>query len=94
MVAGGCWRETGLITVTANGAILTRADNGGVDIVGDYRARRMRKAGMSFRQIAAQTGTSLTRVRRSLRKTKGGRMRREVRAEIRKAGGLSGWWRR
>ena len=46
--------------------------------------------GMTFRDIAAQTGTSLTRVRTSLREAKGGR---EVRAEIRRAGGLHGWWR-
>ena len=64
-----------------------------MDIITDYRARRMRERGMSFRDIAAQTGTSLTRVRASLRESKGGAMRREVRAEIRRAGGLHGWWR-
>ena len=64
-----------------------------MDIITDYRARRIHQRGMSFRDIATQTGTSLTRIRRSLRETKGGAMRREVRAEIRKAGGLHGWWR-
>jgi hypothetical protein len=67
-------------------------DNGGVEIVSDYRARRMRAQGMSFREIAAETGTSLTRVRRSLRGIDTGRMRREIRAEIRASGGLRRWW--
>jgi hypothetical protein len=67
-------------------------DNGGVEIVSDYRARRMRAQGMSFREIAAETGTSLTRVRASLRDTSTGRMRREIRKEIRAAGGLKRWW--
>jgi len=64
-----------------------------MDIVGDYRSRRMRKRGVSFREIAARKGVSLTRVRASLREAPAGAMRREVRAEIRRAGGLHGWWR-
>ena len=71
----------------------SRANNGGMDIVGDYRSRRMRKQGLSFREIATRTRTSSTQVRRALREAQGGAMRREVRAEIRKAGGLHGWWR-
>src|SRR6516225_4645334 len=70
-----------------------RADNGSVDIVGDYRARLLHEQGMPFREIAERTGTSLTRVRAALRTAAPGRMRREIRAEIRGAGGLSAWWR-
>ena len=68
-------------------------ENDGVDIVGDYRARLLHEQGMSFRDIATMTGTSLTRVRATLRDAAPGRMRREIRAEIRDAGGLSAWWR-
>jgi hypothetical protein len=68
-------------------------DNCRVDIVADYRARLMRDQGMSFREIAQRHGISLSRVRRSLGDAAPSRMRRELRAEIRKAGGLSAWWR-
>jgi hypothetical protein len=64
-----------------------------VDIVGDYRARLLHEQGMSFRDIATKTGTSLTRVRRALAEATPSRMRREIRAEIRGAGGLRAWWR-
>lgn len=64
-----------------------------VDIVADHRARKLRDQGMSFREIAEQTGTSLTRVRRSLRGAPPGRMGREIRYEIRAAGGMGAWWR-
>jgi hypothetical protein len=68
-------------------------DNGRVDIVGDYRARLMHEQGMSFREITQRKGVSLTRVRASLREATPGRMRRELRREIRRAGGLEAWWR-
>jgi hypothetical protein len=44
---------------------------------------------MSFREIAQRKGISLTRVRRSLNDAPPSRTRREIRAEIAKAGGLS-----
>jgi hypothetical protein len=52
----------------------------------------MRARGRSFRAIAEQTGTSLTAVRASLAAAPGGKARREIRAEIRRAGGLRKWW--
>jgi hypothetical protein len=48
---------------------------------------------MSFREIAQRKGVSRTRVRAVLRDAAPGRMRREIRAEIHKAGGLDAWWR-
>jgi len=41
----------------------------------------------------ARVGVSLARVRVSLREATAGRMRREIRAEIRRAGGLTAWRR-
>jgi hypothetical protein len=64
-----------------------------VDIVSDYRVRLAHDQGMSFREIADRRHIPLTRVRRALSEAPPGRMRREIRAEIRKAGGLMPWWR-
>jgi hypothetical protein len=65
---------------------------GRVDIIGDHRARAMRRRGLTFRQIARERGVSLTRVGASQREASAGRMRREIRAEIRRAGGVKAWW--
>ena len=64
-----------------------------MEIIGDYRSRRMHEQGASFREIARSKGISLTRVRRSLREAPAGAMRRSLRDEIRKAGGPQRWWR-
>jgi hypothetical protein len=45
---------------------------GRVDIIGDHRARAMRRRGLTFRQIARERGVSLTRVRASLREASAG----------------------
>ncbi|MGH3635674.1 MAG: hypothetical protein ACRDTS_16620 [Mycobacterium sp.] len=63
-----------------------------MDIITDYRARKMHRDGASFRDIADHAGASLSRVRKSLRDAPGGRMRRDMRQEIRVAGGLRAWW--
>jgi hypothetical protein len=64
-----------------------------MDVVADYRARRLRARGRSYRQIAETSGTSLTGVRRALAAAPAGKARRELRREIRRAGGLQRWWR-
>ena len=63
-----------------------------MDIIRDYRARKMRAEGATFRDIAADTRTSLTRVRKALQGAPASRQRREIRQEIREAGGLRPWW--
>jgi len=40
---------------------------GRVDIIGDHRARAMRRRGLTFRQIARERGVSLTRAPRCAR---------------------------
>lgn len=59
----------------------------------DSRTRRMRREGLSFRRIAAERALSRRRVRASLASAPAGWMRRELRAEIRRAGGFTRWWR-
>jgi hypothetical protein len=64
-----------------------------MEIIGDYRCRRMHEHGASFREIARSNAISLTRVRASLREAPASAMRRALRDEIRKAGGPQRWWR-
>lgn len=64
-----------------------------MDIIGDDRSRRMRRKGMSFREIAQESAVRLPRIRDSLRADAGTtKTGRELRREIRKAGGLKRWW--
>jgi hypothetical protein len=76
-----------------------KRQTGQVDIVSNHRVRQLRKKGMPFRAIAASKGVSLTAVRAALRDasardgTTPTRTHRELRREIRRAGGLGAWWK-
>jgi hypothetical protein len=63
-----------------------------MDVIGSYRAKKRRRDGLSFRTIAGEARSNPTRIRKSLRDAPKGRMRRELRQEVRQAGGLRSWW--
>ena len=63
-----------------------------MDILRSSKAKRMRREGASFREIADALGLPLHRVKRQLRDAPGGRNRREMRDEVRDAGGMHPWW--
>ena len=62
------------------------------NILADYRARKMRRRGATFREVARHSGTTLPKVKQALRDAPPGRARRGFRREIKEAGGLKRWW--
>jgi hypothetical protein len=63
-----------------------------VDLINGWKTRRSRKAGESFRDIVADADAPLHRVKRQFADAPDGRRRREMRREIRDAGGWRAWW--
>jgi hypothetical protein len=63
-----------------------------MDLITDYRARQLHDDGMTFRDIARNSGISLTRIRAAVRQATPGPISRELRDEIRAAGGIETRW--
>jgi hypothetical protein len=65
-----------------------------MDIVNARRARRMRKdPGATYREIADQSKTRIPEIRNIRWGSRRGRRHRELREEIREAGGIKQWWK-
>jgi hypothetical protein len=61
------------------------------NIATDPRTRRAHRHGATFRSIAARHHLTLTHIRAA--RTTPTRLGRALRTEIRRAGGLTAWWR-